>query len=371
MTAFGKVPRCGFLVLLMMAALSAPARADDQAAYRRVNLSLADSHVIPRYERLAEATAALDAEAESFCENPAAEGLPALRAGFVTALDAWMGVQHLRFGPVQFLLRYDRFAFWPDQRNTGSRHLRKLLTARDPAALEPRAFGRGSVAVQGFTALERLLFGKGDGAAFYEGGEAAAYRCQVLRAITGNLAEMSGGILKDWRNGDSAYRRVIEAPGEDNAYYLDDKEVTLEFFKAFHGSLQMVADLKLARPLGSSLKKSKPRRSESWRSARSLDNIKTNLRALQELYAGDGFGALVKSRGGDPELDKTLSGWLVSALEAAESVRPPLSKALSDAAARPQLEKLLTEVRALQELATGRLAKALDLPVGFNAFDGD
>lgn len=355
----------------MMAALSAAAWADDQAAYRRVNLSLADGHVIPRYETLTGATAALDGRAAAFCKSPAADALPDLRAGFVTALDAWMGVQHLRFGPVQFLLRYDRFAFWPDQRNTGSRHLRKLLTASDPAALEPRAFGRGSVAVQGFTALERLLFGKDDGAAFFEGDEAAAYRCRLLRAITGNLAEMSAGVLEDWRDGDSAYRRVLEAPGEDNAYYLDDKEVTLEFFKAFNGTLQMVADLKLARPLGGSLEKSKPRRSESWRSARSLDNIKTNLRALQALYAGEGFAALVESRGGDPDLDKTLSLGLASALEAAESVRPPLSEALSDADARPQVETLLAEVRALQELATGRLAKALDLPVGFNAFDGD
>ena len=371
MAAIGKASVCGLLVLLIAAALSAVVQARDQSAYRRANLSLTERHVLPRYQMLTEAAMALDREARAFCQSPAAEGLAGLRTGFVKALDAWMGVQHLRFGPAQFLLRYDRFAYWPDQRNTGSRHLRRLLSARDPAALEPRAFARGSVAVQGFTALERLLYGKGADAAFLEASDTAGFRCQVLRAITGNLAEMAGGILKDWRDSDTAYRRVLETPGEDNAYYLDDKEVTLEFFKSFHGMLQMIADLKLARPLGSSVEKSKPRRSEAWRSGRSRENIMANLRALKEIYDGEGFAALVAAQTGDPELVGELSYRLDSALAAAEGIRQPLSEAVSDAAARPQVETLLAEVEALQELATGRLAAALDLPVGFNAFDGD
>lgn len=356
---------------LLLAVTGATAEAAEMAAYRRLNLGLAEQHVIPRYEALAEATGALDEEAAAFCADPRTEGLQALQDRFKDGLAAWMGVQHLRFGPVQFLLRYDRFAFWPDQRNTAGRHLGALLAGGDPAALEPQAFARGSVAVQGFPALERLLFGK-DAAALAEAGEAAAFRCRVLQAITRNLAVMARGTLDGWQTGDDAYLQVLETTGEDNAYYRDDKEATLDFFKAFHGSLQMIADLKLARPLGAEAAKAKPRRSESWRSEASLSNLRANLRALDELYAGPaGFSTFVAPAAGAPDLDQALRDRLKAAISAAEAIRPPLSAALGDAEERGKVERLLAEVRALQELATQRLAAALDVPVGFNAFDGD
>lgn len=327
---------------------------------------------MPRYERLAAATGALDRRAAAFCTDPSASGLVGVRTSFHGAMDAWMGVQHLRFGPVQFLLRYDRLAFWPDKRNSGGRHLGALLAGRDPAALEPRAFARGSIAVQGFTALERLLYGRDGAAKFLEKGPEAAFRCAVLRAITGNLVGIAGGTLKDWRAGESAYRRVIESAGDGNAYYRDDKEATLDFFKAFHGSLQMVADLKLARPLGRELAKAKARRSESWRSARSLDNVKANLRALEDLYAGEaGFTAFVVSAAKDRALDRALREGLKAATAAADRIRPPLSEAVADATERAKVERLLAAVRSLRELAVKRLAGTLDIPVGFNEFDGD
>ena len=74
---------------------------------------------------------------------------------------------------------------------------------------------------------------------------------------------------------------------------------------------------------------------------------------------------------GDRDLDQALRDRLKAALAAAEAIRPPLSSALGDAEERGKVERLLAEVRALQGLATQRLAAALDLPVGFNAFDGD
>ncbi len=367
----GKRATLAGLALLLAVAAVGPAAAADSAAYRRLNVGLATQHVLPRYEALAGATAILDREAAAFCTAPGAAGLDGLRGRFRDALAAWMGVQHLRFGPVQFLLRYDRFAFWPDKRNTGGRHLNKLLAERDPAALEARAFARGSVAVQGFTALERLLFGK-DATALAGADEAAAFRCRVLRTIAGNLAQMSSGTLDGWRNGEGAYLRILEAPGEDNAYYRDDKEATLDFFKAFHGSLQMIADLKLARPLGGEAAKAKPRRAEFWRSESALANIQANLRALDDLYGGAaGFSTFVIAVAGDDALDQALRAGLKAALSAAGEIEPPLSAALGDAGERPKVERLLAEVRGLQALATERLAAALDIPVGFNAFDGD
>src|SRR3546814_3114375 len=71
-------------------------------------------------------------------------------------MDAWMAVQHLRFGPSLLFLRVDRVEFWPDKRGTVGRHLAQLLSDHDLQPLAPRVFANGSVAVQGFPALERL-----------------------------------------------------------------------------------------------------------------------------------------------------------------------------------------------------------------------
>ncbi len=365
-----RATRRTFLFLLSLSVFaggSFEAGADEMSAYRSLNLGLAERHVIPRYEDLAASTNQLDRRARFFCAQPSAEGLSELQADFGRALDAWMGVQHLRFGPVEFLLRYDRFTFWPDKRNTGGRHLAALLAKADPTALEPQAFARGSVAVQGFSALERLLYQDGAATAFDD-----PFRCQVVLAITGNLREMSQGTLLGWTDGEKAFGEVMAGAGPDNAFYADDKEATLEFFKAFHGSLQMIGDLKLARPLGASIEKARGRRTESWRSGRSLDNIRANLAALDELYAGEaGFTVLVLPVEGGPALDKALRGRLDRARALAQDIDSPLSEAIADPAQRERVEKLLAEVEAIRELATTRLAAALDLPVGFNAFDGD
>ena len=54
-----------------------------------------------------------------------------------------------------------------------------------------------------------------------------------------------------------------------------------------------------------------------------------------------------------------------------DGVGLPLDKAVEDPAARPKVETLVTELKALRQLVAQELAPALDLAVGFNALDGD
>ena len=69
-----------------------------------------------------------------------------------------MGVQHLRFGPVDSRMRGFRFYFWPQARNKVGEAVAELVAAgEDDAALAAR-IGRASVAVQGLLAAEVLLY---------------------------------------------------------------------------------------------------------------------------------------------------------------------------------------------------------------------
>ena len=235
-----------------------------------------------------------------------------MRAAFHAADDAWHDVEHLEFGPMTFRLRAERLYFWPDPRNTTARQLAELLAGRDPATLTAESLGRASAAVQGLPATERLLFDEGAGTAFRREGEEGRRRCEVLEAMTRNIKDITGDVVREWNGGEVAYGRRIETAGPGNAAYAEPKEPTQEFLKSLHGALERVASLKLAKPLGTSLATARPMLVEEWRSGRALRDVRLNLAAARALYLGDGgFGLsdFVRDVAQAPEIDAPASPW--------------------------------------------------------------
>lgn len=354
---------------VVLVAAQAPGQGHAESGFLASNLALAESHVIPRYAALAEATGQLDEAATAFCTTPSAAGLDATRAGYQAAMDAWMGVAHIHFGPVEFLMRGFRIAFWPDKHNTGSKQLAKLLAAEDDAALAPAAFARGSVAVQGLPALEKLLYGGPD--SLGPQGE-PAYRCKLAVAITDNLAGIAEDLLREWRDGEDSTLSAIRTAAGGEGLFENDEAVAALFFKSLNQGLVLIAEVKLARPLGSSLKKAKPRRSESWRSARSMQNVVLNLQALEALYGAEGaLASLLTEDPAHQALDAEIRQGFRKAIGLAKSLGLPLSAAVKDEAARLIVEDLKRRVEAQRERIAGPLAQALGLAVGFNTLDGD
>jgi len=243
-----------FAVSLLLTLAAAGSRGAEPQHYLRI----ADEHIIPGYEVLAQATAGLNEQAAVFCTRPDAPALQSLREHFHDAMDAWQSIQDIRFGPVEFLMRNYRYELWPDKRGTVGKHLRRLLAARDPAALEPERFAVGSVAEQGFSALERLLFGPHVSPEEFATGENGRYRCAVVRAITRNLAQMSSGLLHDWTRGEAPHRDYFATAARGNAYYEDDQELSARLLNSVHTQLQVVVDQKLDRPLGGSPERAGP-----------------------------------------------------------------------------------------------------------------
>jgi hypothetical protein len=297
-----------------------------------------------------------------------------LRGAYHAAADAWQSVEHVRTGPIDAHLRADRLAFWPDPRNATGRQLAELLAGHDPAALTAEAFARASAAVQGLPAAERLLFDEGALAAFQTGAEDARRRCQVLQAITRNVAGIAAEVQREWTGGDAAYARRIASAGPGNVTFLEPKEATFEVLRSLDGGLDRLASLKLARPLGSSPAAARPTLAEEWRSARSLRNVRLNLAALRALYLGEGgWGPsdFVRDVATAPEIDARLRRGFDTCLQIAEAIPGSLDSAVTDPGRRPSVERLLKEIRALGHAVQEYLATALDLPLGFNARDGD
>lgn len=374
--------RTGILAMAIFAAMvaatvSVAQAAFDAATYRTLNDALVEDHIVPRYAKLAEATARLNTLAERICDMPSSMSISDLRKAAIAAQDAWQQVQHIRFGPVEQDMRSTRIAFWPDVRKRIDRDLGEILHARNRESFMPERFPQESVVIQGFPALERLLFGKDAGRLLVDGTVDAHFRCAMVHAIAANLAAMSKAIYSGWTQGDDSYANAVSNAGAEFGIYPKAEEATLDMFKSLHAAVEMVADHKLGRPMGDSVEHAQPTRAESWRSRRSLENIRRNLEAAQAMYLGEngsgskGFSRVVREVAKDRKLDDLLRRAFAQTLATANSIDMPLSQAVKEPAERAKLVKLKTEATALKTILAKQLTAALGIPLGFNALDGD
>lgn len=355
------------MLALAFLALAAPAVAGDRPppeAFAAVNAALAENHIRPRYERLSRAAKDFEAAVGPLCAEPGNSALSEAKVRFHTLMDAWMDAEHLRFGPAELFMRVHRFHFWPEARGKVNKTLDRLLA--DEAAASPSLIRQASVAGQGLMAAEALLYAPGAPA----GGSAAG--CRLLQAIAGNMREMAEGMDRDWWRGERPFIELFAGPGPENPYFESHGEAALAFLKSLHDGLQRVVDLKVAPVIGKGAGKVRPHLAESRRSGRSLRNIVGNLKALQDLYAGGagaGIAALLPKS--ERKLERLLHKGFRATVATAQSMEGPLEAAAADPAQRKTVEKLRVQVQALRQIVRNRLAKALGLPIGFNALDGD
>lgn len=352
-------------LILVWATSGSHAQEIAPAEYARVNAALVETHALPRYERLAVATGAFAVATEAFCTEGSTADYERLRAGFHGAMDAWMGVQHLRFGPVDSRMRGFRLYFWPQARNKVGKAVAELVAAgEDDAALAAR-IARANVAVQGLLAVEVLVYDDR-----YLGTDARG--CGLLTAVAANMRTMAAGILSEWREGDDAFARLMTTPGPDNPHFEDHAAATLAFFQGLHDSLQLIYDINLKPVIGESAAAVRPVLAESRLSGRSQRNVVATLEALQALYLGEGSAGLGDLTAiAEPKLDRLMRKAFRLTLATARSIEGPVEKAAADPALRPPVQNLAKQVQALKQIVRHRLAPALGLAVGFNALDGD
>ena len=74
---------------------------------------------------------------------------------------AWGRIEPVRFGPITQKQRLERLLFYPDPHAIAAKQIAKLLAKGDAADIEPDKLAGASVAVQGFGAVDAVLYGKG------------------------------------------------------------------------------------------------------------------------------------------------------------------------------------------------------------------
>lgn len=339
--------------------LAGAATAQPNTNWTEVNLAVTDAHVIPSYNTFAVAAEELKAQSQTFCAAPSAEGLTALQGRFHAAMDGWQGVQHVQFGPITYFNWNFRIQYWPDDNGTGARQLSALVAAKDAAVLEDAAFDRQSVGVQGFQALESLLFD----AASLADLQGDAYRCQVMQTIAANIAEIATGVATRW---ETEFRATVET-ADERGFFESAEDATIDYMKALVEPVRRIQEQKLEAVLGATPEAARERRAESWRSQRTLRNIKLNVAALEHEFTSSEPALSSVLHAADVELIDAAFAKLLASLEAQPD---SLAEALAAEGGHAALLQVAAELDALYEALEAAL-KNTDLYLGFNSLDGD
>jgi predicted lipoprotein len=365
--AFKRTLKGASAALLVSGSLLTPASADAISTEQATALitALTDELVVPAYTQLAEDSSNLSEALKSYCAAPDTDGRLKVETQFHATMDAWQRAQIIQFGPIYEGKGPARFQFWPDKRGTGQRQLRQVLNNQDETVLPSGALAEKSVALGDLQALEYVLFNDPTITAAQD-----SFACRYAVAIARNQEMQTAEIVQMWA-GNNGYREQVLSAAEGTDVFFDEKEAASRFLNDVAGAIDVVRLQKLDRPMGLTITGARPKRTENWRSQRSLRNIRLNIESVEQfLTVKDGFGDLLVAIG--KETTATGTQELVSEiLSDVAAFDQPLSVLVGDLEARSDLESLLTKLRGLQSLVREQLAQDLGLVPGFNATDGD
>lgn len=291
------------------------------------------------------------------CENG---DLTGAQNAFAAAATAYGRIEFLRVGPLMEDNRSDRILFFPDRKGIGLRQVQQLLAEADLTAATVPGLQQKSVAVQGFGALEFVLFGTGFETLTTSDG---AFRCAYGAAIAKNLEEISAEIAAGWADPEGIARRLTQP---DPTYA--DYRTTTESLEAVVGlvshGIEAVRDTRINPFIAKGDGKANPKLALFWRSSQTLPMLSANIGSLRLLVELSGVVT-------DPALAAEIAAAFDRAEIAIAAVTAPVEAAVVDPTQSAALTDLVTATQDLQRLIGEDLSATLGLSVGFSSLDGD
>jgi len=338
------------------------ARADVPA---NLGQRLADGYARPSMAKLAEQAGLLEQALTTWCQSGGQSDGKHVQQAFAGTVQAWAGVEFLRFGPLVQGNRYEKLAFWPDTRGVMQRQVRAILAAADPAVVAPGALASRSVATQGLPALEYVLYGT-PGLVVSAPGKDTSYACSYAVAVAGNIANVSTELKQAW-SAEGEFGRQFTQPSADSDLYRSQQEVAAEAVKALSTGLQFARDVKLLPVLGESMKAARKQRAAFWRSGQTVPALAASINGMVAFYeAGDYHYSEDESW-----IGSSLTDELHRAAQALESLNQPLTSLLEDEAGWRRLSLAGLILKNAKDIVDQHVAPALGVTIGFNALDGD
>lgn len=347
--------RHGLILSLLVSTLAgAPGSALAETSPRAAIASQAIEKVIrPGYERLDKAG---EAEAKAFdtlCAKPDEAALVAARQSFGELAQAFGAVEFITFGPIAEGSRLERYLFWPDRRGAAQRQAQIIVNRRNADAATSDLLPRQSVAVQGLTALEYVLFGAGSDNLTSQVG---AFRCRYGATIVGNLGQISDAVAEQWRNPNGFAGRLTQPKPADPVFRSPDDVLALFLTTAVRG-LDEIGDTRLAPGLAASQGETPSNLFLFGRSGHDTAMLVADIEGLRALLAQSGLLALTSALSLSP--DTELGAVAVSI----RSLGPDLGSVVQTKEGRAKLAAALERIKAVRAVLADELAPALGLRI--------
>ena len=233
------------LLLMMSTVLATPAMPKEQRA--SIVQNAIDDFIVPAHRNFQRKSAELWKSMNGLCEASSSQQLEHARRAFATSVAAWSSGRNHPF-------RSDHGAkptrahtvlarpqeHWPE---AGAKDIG--LTRQYGSRLDQLA--KKSVAVQGFGALEFVLFGTdSDGLSDVD---TDLFRCRYGEAIAHNIHSIAERLAGEWSDNDS-FAFSWANPGPDNPFYRDETEALTELLEVFINGTELVRDVRLGGFLG-------------------------------------------------------------------------------------------------------------------------
>ncbi|GGD26770.1 imelysin family protein [Aureimonas glaciei] len=325
-----------------------------------------DGTIRPGYQRFDKASEGMVEAQKALCAAPSEETVAAARKSFADAILTFSQMEFVRFGPVMVDNRIDRILFWPDPRGIALRQVQALVAEKDETATDPVALHGKSVAVQGLTALEFVLYGTGSEEL---AGAKGRYRCRYGAAIAANILAMSDAIVEGWREGKGGFAEEMLDPQPTNPAYRSITDSLQEITGVFIHGLEAIRDLRLRPAFGRLPEDAKPKALLFWRSGLTATSLKGNFTGLSDLFESSGLADLLPPAAADSAA--SVRSTFNDAATVLATLDRPIADALTDPAARTEVGRLVVATQALQPMFVGEIAPALGLSAGFSSLDGD
>ena len=349
----------GLILILLLSVYCHIARAEDSNLDSSIAHRLVTHVYQPLHAEFAETSARWATGTIGLCQRPPASSVYKLQVGFMQLVQAFGAVELFRIGPLLEDNLQHRLFFWPDKRAIGERQLRVLVASLDKKPVTAQQLAEKSVAVQGFTALERLLFTPG-----YLPVELAP-QCHLLPVVMENIAEMAEQLDNGWQS-TSEFAQLFLSPQADSTYFRSTEEVARSVFTQIKVGLDIVIDGKL-RPLLSG-DKTTVKDAPLWISQRTVAMLTGNIHGLEGLLFESGLLD-------DTEVAAQLGVEFEYINHVLRQLKPVVRFKGDDDKLRPEVRVLMNKLAAViagvRHTVNNDVADQLGLSAGFNSEDGD
>lgn len=338
-------------------------------------IDLSQNHILPGYQLLADNAASFADKSQAFCAvtEPSQLALDLLRLSWLEVNLQWQTMQWLRKGVISANNRHLRLQFWPDSQGAVTVGLNNLLN--HPEVVDVQYVADHNVGGQGIPAAERLLFPTDDADSLLSAANKAK-RCEVLKAISRNIANISDEVNQAWQPSGGNYVNTLingASGASDTEQAQARKNVIEDLVTNWLEQLENIKDEKVKTPLGTSAPGDLDK-SEFYRSHASLAAIKINLNLFKQIYSagdGHGFDKILQDHLQQSNIQTSMSSNLDNLVSKVNAMQGTLEEMLADDANRLEVSELISAIQDFRTVLTADFVQALDINIGFNSNDGD